>query len=205
MLGIAGKAALAATLMCVAAAAPQSARAETPAEPAGADAASAPAAEALPQGAALDELVAGLDAQLFDSFNRCTDPAQLARHAALFDEKVEFYHDFGGVSRTREALVDSVRRNVCGKFRRELVAGSLRAYPIPGFGVMEIGEHRFCKPDGGACHGRGEFVMVWRRDGERWQVTRALSYAHRALPETKTEPEPEPDSEPDSEDRKSVV
>lgn len=192
MLGIAGKAALAATLMCVAAAAPQPARAETPAEPA------APAAEALPQGAALDELVAGLDAQLFDSFNRCTDPAQLARHAALFDEKVEFYHDFGGVSRTREALVDSVRRNVCGKFRRELVAGSLRAYPIPGFGVMEIGEHRFCKPDGGACHGRGEFVMVWRRDGERWQVTRALSYAHRALPETKPKPEPkpEPDSEP---------
>jgi len=193
MLGMAGKAALAATLMCVAAAA-QPAWAQTPAKPAGADGASAPAAEALPQGAALDELVAGLDAQLFDSFNRCTDPAQLARHAALFDEKVEFYHDFGGVSRTREALVDSVRRNVCGKFRRELVAGSLRAYPIPGFGVMEIGEHRFCKPDGGACHGRGEFVMVWRRDGERWQVTRALSYAHRALPET--EPKPEPDSEP---------
>ncbi|WP_250449016.1 nuclear transport factor 2 family protein [Lysobacter enzymogenes] len=182
MLGIAGKAALAATLMC-AAAASQPVWAETPAKPAGADGASAPAEAALPEGAALDELVAGLDAQLFDSFNRCTDPAQLERHGALFDEKIEFYHDLGGVTWTREAMVDSVRRNVCGKFRRELVAGSLRAYPIPGFGVMEIGEHRFCKPDGGACHGHGEFVMVWRRDGERWRVTRALSYAHRAVGE----------------------
>lgn len=192
MLGFAGKAALAAMVVCAAAALPQVAWADAAAKPAGAAGASAPAEAALPQGAALDELVAGLDAQLFDSFNRCTDPAQLARHAALFDEKVEFYHDLGGVSWTREALVDSVRRNVCGKFRRELVAGSLRAYPIPGFGVMEIGEHRFCKPEGGACHGRGEFVMVWRRDGEQWRVTRALSYAHRPLPEPAAPPEPAP-------------
>lgn len=134
----------------------------------------------LPEGPALTDLVAGLDTQLFDSFNRCADPAQLARHAALFDEKVEFYHDRGGVTWTRERMLENTRRNVCGKIRRELVQGSLRVYPLPGFGAMEIGEHRFCAPDGGACEGRGEFVVLWHRDGDAWRATRVLSYAHRA-------------------------
>jgi len=140
------------------------------------------AAPTLPEGQALTDAVAGLDAQLFDSFNRCADPAQLARHAALFDEKVEFYHDRGGVTWTRERMLENTRRNVCGKIRRELVPGSLRVYPLPGFGAMEIGEHRFCAPEGGACEGRGEFVVVWRRDGEAWRATRVLSYAHRPEP-----------------------
>lgn len=140
----------------------------------------AAAPQALPEGPALTELVAGLDAQLFDSFNRCADPAQLARHAALFDEKVEFYHDRGGVTWSRERMLENTRRNVCGKIRRELVQGSLRVYPLPDFGAMEIGEHRFCAPDGGACQGRGEFVVLWRHEGGQWRVTRVLSYAHRA-------------------------
>ncbi len=145
-------------------------------------AAGQPAAPPLPEGQALTDLVAGLDTQLFDSFNRCADPAQLARHAALFDEKVEFYHDRGGVTWTRERMLENTRRNVCGKIRRELVQGSLRVYPLPGFGAMEIGEHRFCAPDGGACAGRGEFVVLWYRDGDAWRATRVLSYAHRAEP-----------------------
>ncbi|QWP78219.1 nuclear transport factor 2 family protein [Lysobacter sp. K5869] len=141
---------------------------------------SAAAPQALPEGQALTDRVAGLDTQLFDSFNRCADPEQFARHAALFDENVEFYHDVGGVTWTREKMLENTRRNVCGKIRRELVQGSLRVYPLPGFGAMEIGEHRFCAPDGGACQGRGEFVMLWRYEGDQWRVTRVLSYAHRA-------------------------
>lgn len=136
--------------------------------------------EAALQGQALTDRVAGLDAQLFDSFNRCADPAQLARHAALFDPNVEFYHDRGGVTWTRDTMLENTRRNVCGKIRRELVPGTLRVYPLPDFGAMEIGEHRFCAPDGGVCEGRGEFVMLWRHEGGQWRVTRAISYAHRA-------------------------
>lgn len=146
---------------------------------AGADSAKA-GGEAALQGQALTDRVVGLDAELFDSFNRCADPAQMARHAALFDENVEFYHDRGGVTWNRERMLENTRRNVCGKIRRELVPGSLRVYPLPDFGAMEIGEHRFCAPDGGVCEGRGEFVMLWRLEGGRWRVTRVLSYAHRA-------------------------
>lgn len=128
---------------------------------------------------ALYDTVAALDTQMFDSFNHCDDPAQFERHRALFDEKVEFYHDNGGVTWTREEMLGNVRKNVCGKFRRELIPGTLRVYPIKDFGAMEIGEHRFCATGETTCAGRGEFILVWHRVGERWQVTRAISYAHR--------------------------
>lgn len=130
-------------------------------------------------GSALYDTVAGLDTQMFDSFNRCDDPAQFERHRALYDDKVEFYHDNGGVTWTREEMLGNVRKNVCGKFRRELIPGTLRVYPIKDFGAMEIGEHRFCATGETTCARRGEFILVWHRVGERWQVTRAISYAHR--------------------------
>src|SRR3954470_17086936 len=85
-----------------------------------------------------------LDTALFDSFNKCADPAQLQKHAGFFAKEVEFYHDQGGVEWGADAVIDSTRKNVCGKFRRELDAGSFRVYPIPGFGAMTMGTHRFC-------------------------------------------------------------
>lgn len=121
-----------------------------------------------------------LDTAMFDSFNRCADPAQLAKHATFFDKNVEFYHDLGGVESGADAVIDSTRKNVCGKFRRELDAASFRVYPIPGFGAMTIGTHRFCHTPT-TCEGIGEFTMVWKQTGDVWKVTRALSYAHRAL------------------------
>ena len=121
-----------------------------------------------------------LDTAMFDSFNNCADPAQLAKHAAFFDKDVEFYHDQGGVEWGAAAVIDSTRQNVCGKFRRELDPASFRVFPIPGFGAMTTGTHRFCHTPT-TCEGIGEFTMVWRQTGDVWQVTRALSFAHRAL------------------------
>ena len=121
-----------------------------------------------------------LDTAVFDSFNRCADPAQLAKHAAFFAKDVEFYHDLGGVEWGADAVVESTRKNVCGKFRRELDVASFRVYPIPKYGAMTIGTHRFCHTPT-TCEGIGEFTMVWKQTGDEWQVTRALSYAHRSL------------------------
>lgn len=121
-----------------------------------------------------------LDTALFDSFNKCADPAQLQKNAAFFAKDVEFYHDKGGVEWGADAVIDSTRKNVCGKFRRELDAASFRVYPIPGFGAMTMGTHRFCHTPS-TCEGVGEFTMVWKQTGDVWQVTRSLSYAHRAL------------------------
>ncbi|HEX6396271.1 MAG TPA: nuclear transport factor 2 family protein [Steroidobacteraceae bacterium] len=129
---------------------------------------------------ALYQKMLALDTAMFDSFNRCEDPAQLAKHAAFFARDVEFYHDLGGVMWGADAVVESTRKNVCGKFRRELDVQSFRVSPIAGYGAITMGTHRFCHTPT-TCEGVAEFTMVWKQTGVEWQVTRALSYGHRAL------------------------
>jgi hypothetical protein len=129
---------------------------------------------------ALTRQMLALDAEFFGSFNKCSDPAELDKHAAFFAKDVEFFHDLGGVTEGVDALMAQTRKNVCGKFRRELDRESFRAYPIPGYGAIAIGTHRFCHTPT-TCEGSGEFTTVWREKDGKWQITRALSYAHRAL------------------------
>ena len=132
--------------------------------------------------ATLDATIAALDGALFDAFNRCADPAQLRVHARYFAPDVEFYHDTGGVTWTREAMLANTRTHACGHYTRSLVPGSLRVSPIKDFGAIATGVHRFCQAGAARCEGEADFAMVWRlRDGE-WQVTRVLSYGHRRNP-----------------------
>ena len=130
---------------------------------------------------ALFNQVSALDTAVFDAFNHCSSPAQLQKHASYFAPDVEFYHDTGGVTWTRKEMIDKTRQNVCGHFRRELVAGSLKVYPIKDFGAIEQGVHRFCQFDTGKCDGIADFTIVWRHQGDAWQITRVLSYGHRAI------------------------
>lgn len=135
------------------------------------------AAERTPE--QLTEAIAALDTVAFDTFNTCADPAQLTKHAAYFDEAVEFYHDNGGVTWTRDDMIARTREYVCGRYRRELVPGTLEVFPITGFGAIAQGTHRFCALSEKDCAGEADFVMVWRERDGQWQVTRVLSYAHR--------------------------
>ena len=134
--------------------------------------------------AQLTQIVEGLDTAVFDAFNTCADPAQLARHAAYFDDAVEFYHDNGGVTWTRDEMIGRTRQYVCGHYRRERVPGTLAVYPIKDFGAIAQGRHRFCDLAGKECAGEADFVMVWRERDGQWQVTRVLSYAHRPTAST---------------------
>jgi hypothetical protein len=125
--------------------------------------------------------ISALDTAVFDAFNHCSDPAQLQKHAGYFDAGVEFYHDTGGVTWTREAMLANTAKYVCGNFRRELIPGSLKIYPIKDFGAVAQGAHRFCQIGSGKCEGMADFVIVWRLRDSQWQITRVLSYGHHAL------------------------
>lgn len=127
----------------------------------------------------LQATIAALDTAVFDALNRCAEPAQLQAHAAHFADDVEFYHDTGGVTWTRDAMIANTAKYACGHYTRELVAGSLQVYPVKDFGAIAQGVHRFCQVDTGRCEGEADFTMVWRlRDGQ-WTITRVLSYGHR--------------------------
>lgn len=127
----------------------------------------------------LFETISALDTAVFEAFNTCGDPAQLAKHASYFAPNVEFYHDTGGVTWTRDTMIANTEHNVCGKIRRELIAGSLKVFPIKDFGALEQGAHRFCPLGSSDCPGIAEFVIIWHHDGDTWRITRVLSYAHR--------------------------
>lgn len=123
-----------------------------------------------------------LDSELFDAFNRCSDPSELARNETFFAPELEFYHDNAGVTWSRDSMIANTRQNACGKYTRELVEHTFAVSPIHDFGAISTGTHRFCQIATGSCDGEAEFVMVWRNQGGQWVVTRALSFAHRPSP-----------------------
>ena len=123
--------------------------------------------------------VASLDGALFDAFNRC----DLEKFGTFFIDDVEFYEDQGGVTLGRQSLTESVKTNICGKVRRELVPGTLQVYPMHGYGAIEMGIHRFHHPKAEATEPVGEarFVHLWQNKDGAWKITRVLSYDHHAL------------------------
>lgn len=137
----------------------------------------ASAGEEAVDAAALTRTITGLDDQVFDAYNRC----DLETFAGYFSPTVEFYHDSGGATFDRDTVVSNTRKYICHKVRRERVPGTLKVYPIKNFGAIEEGEHRFCEVATGKCEGSAKFVMVWQHNDGQWQMTRVLSYGHRAL------------------------
>jgi ketosteroid isomerase-like protein len=127
----------------------------------------------------LFQTIEALDAQLFDAYNKC----DLEKLGSFFTEDLEFYHDQTGLSRGRQALVDAVKQNICGKVRRDLVKGTLEVYPLKSYGAVEIGVHRFCDPKtnqtcGEADSGVAKFVMLWQNTDGNWKITRVISFDH---------------------------
>lgn len=136
-----------------------------------------------PEHDSLYNTVAALDTAVFNAFNHCSEPEQLDKHASYFAADVEFYHDNGGVTWTREDMIAGTRKNVCSKFRRELVEGSLKVYPIKGFGAIAQGSHRFCQFLSETCEGLADFTIIWHEQEGKWEITRTLSYGHRPASE----------------------
>ena len=137
--------------------------------------AQAPPLDSINSQAELDKAITALDTALFDAYNRC----DLEKFSSFLDENVEFYHDQGGITLGRQALTDSVKKNICGgDVRRELVPGSLQIYHMKGYGAVEIGIHRFLHPKSNGAVGEGRFITLWQYKDGAWKITRAISYDH---------------------------
>ncbi len=126
----------------------------------------------------LNQTVTALDAAVFDAYNHC----DLEKFASLFADDVEFYHDQAGVTLGKVALTDAVKKNICGKVTRELVPGTLKVYPMKGYGALETGIHRFHHPGHEDTEGvgEGEFIHLWQYKDGAWKITRVISYDHHS-------------------------
>lgn len=126
----------------------------------------------VPQSKELYAAIVHMDSVYFNAYNSCDMETQ----AHIYADNIEFYHDKGGLTTSKQELLDAIKKNICGKVTRELVAGSIEVYPIAGFGAVEIGLHRFInhaeadsrsKPD--------KFIVVWQQKKDQWQITRVIS------------------------------
>lgn len=126
---------------------------------------------------ALFQTVSALDTKLFDAYNHC-DLDTLGKMVA---DDLEFYHDKTGLSVGKQAFLDAIKQNICGKVHRTLVPGTLEVYSLNGYGAVELGVHRFTHP--GIDNGLGEakFIMLWQNKDGSWKITRVISYDHEPV------------------------
>lgn len=119
----------------------------------------------------LYKTIVKLDSTLFDAYNNCN----MEVYASLFSEDLEFYHDKGGLSKSKTDMVESVKKYVCNKVRRELKPGSIEVSPVPGFGAIELGKHRFHNIAENSESPYANFVVVWKYSNNKWLITRVIS------------------------------
>ena len=117
-----------------------------------------------------------MDSVLFTAFNAGDADGVLA----VMDADLEFYHDTAGLStyaRNEEMTRSLLSRD--DRPLRELVPGSMEVYPVPDFGAIQVGEHKFCHEDNGVddC-GTFKFLHIWKKVDGGWKVVRVVSYDH---------------------------
>ena len=126
--------------------------------------------------------IAAFDTALFEAYNKC----DIDKIGTFFVNDLEFYHEKGGVTLTRDALLSGMKKNLCGnenRVRRELIKGSMFVSPINNYGAVQTGEHRFYLTQNWQkekIDGIGKFVMLWRKDGDQWKISRVISFGYRA-------------------------
>ncbi|PQB04662.1 nuclear transport factor 2 family protein [Aureitalea marina] len=127
------------------------------------------------------------DSLLFDiGFNTC----DMDQSAALLTEDLEFYHDQGGITNSKEEFVQVMKSGICsgGEYTscRELVEGSLEVFPLYQNGqldgAIQNGVHKFYQRKGDGPERAGStarFTHLWLITDEGWKIKRVLSFDHR--------------------------
>ena len=120
----------------------------------------------------LFDTIVAMDKAYFDAYNTC----DMKKQALLYAEDLEFYHDKGGLTTSKQDVLDAIEKNICGKVQRTLVAGSVEVYPIKDFGAVEIGYHKFFNnEEPNAPSKPSKFIILWKRTTENWKITKVIS------------------------------
>ena len=125
-----------------------------------------------------DEILAA-DRQLFDAYNTCN----ITQFGRSLSSDLEFFHDTTGVT-GHDWMVDALEKRCAEqtKYHRSLDEQNVQIFPVPGYGAMEIGTHRFYEKhtDGSEqLDATPGFANVWKQTTDGWKLTRVLSYGHR--------------------------
>lgn len=120
----------------------------------------------------LYEEIVKMDSIYFQAYNTCDMKTQ----ASLYHDNLEFYHDKGGIETSKKELLESLEKNICGKVTRTLIKGSIEVYPIPNYGAVQIGYHKFFnnrEPNQKSIPSK--FIVIWKKEEKLWKITRVIS------------------------------
>ena len=120
----------------------------------------------------LHKEIVKMDSIYFNAYNTCDIKTQ----ASLYSENIEFFHDKGGLATDKKKLLESLEKNICNKVTRTLIKGSIEVYPIPNYGAIQIGYHKFFnKQEPNAKSIPSKFIVVWKKENKKWLMTKVIS------------------------------
>jgi hypothetical protein len=137
----------------------------------------------------LTETILHQDGLFWDAYNQC----DVDKMSQFFWPDIEFYHDKGGPTIGASALIDTIRKNLCGNpnshLRREAVPDTAKVFPLEKngevYGAVLYGEHYFYVNDKGKPEyrdGMAKYFDVWLLKDGAWKMARVVSYDHHQAP-----------------------
>lgn len=123
----------------------------------------------------LFQTILKLDSAWFSHFNNDIDA-----FSSFVDTSLEFYHDKSGLTFYTDNIAAFKRLKAnTPDLKRELLPETMEVYPIPGYGAVQIAQHRFCHMENGKMDcGVFKFIHTWKKTEKGWKVTRIISVDH---------------------------
>lgn len=125
--------------------------------------------------------IINLDTEAFSAYNTCS----IEKFKTYFSDDLEFYHDKGGYSKGIDKFIETFKNNLCNgpkpKVIRKPVNGTLKVYPLEGYGAILTGEHDFYILENGKeiKTGTAKFTHIWLLKDGYWKMARVMSYDHK--------------------------
>jgi hypothetical protein len=128
-----------------------------------------------PDNPELYQTIVKLDSVFFDAYNHCD--TKFETYADFYADAIEFYHDQGGLSNSKQDILEGTKKYICGKVTRNLVPGSIEVYPIKDYGAIEIGLHSFSNNTNPPNEPKkvSRFTIFWKQVNGQWKIAKVVS------------------------------
>lgn len=132
---------------------------------------------------AIQRTVRQQDSLFWKGYNGCDSALQ----SSLIADDIEFYHDKGGITLGKAAMLKSIK-NLCNgdfRLRRKAIDSTVKLHLLRAndtvYGALFTGEHVFYltpkgKPE--RLDGHAPFANLWLLRNNQWKLSRVFSYDH---------------------------
>jgi len=119
-------------------------------------------------------------------FNKC----EVEKSAELMFDDLEFYHDKGGITNSKDQFVKIMKNGICRennpeKVYRILIDESLEVFPMYNngklYGALQNGKHYFSTSASTSFKESDNYALfshLWLIEEGEWKLKRVISYNH---------------------------